>query len=491
MNESPFFHIVTLLCLSCISCSGEENFSFSIKADVVSEPSQEPRTYSSLPNTCSPTQVGQDPLTETGYVFAQDYVFAELLDIVYDPQEEVVWSVGQGGLMVFDVSEPTDPAFMATYSPLGWHERAYHLALDGSERMFISHRKHGWITYDIRNPWQASAGEFTTLSGASGLAYEEDVLFVATHTGTVYSYDVSLAFPEQLDVISGLGNPWRMSLYEDHLYVADNTQGLVVINRQSAEQLSVRNRVMGSGGLQDVVLHDDIAYGAAGGLGVDIFDVSSPDSPQWIGNIPTSYPAIELAVDNEVLWVASQQDVMAIDISNPYDPIIQNTEKTRQWAMAIDAQDGYAFVADWGYLSILELQPEVSGGDLHIASKQVYIDENDSMSIALRNFGTESIEVFGGTSSDPDVELEITSLEIEPQETHWLSIQKNTSQGSQICIASSDPDASQEYINVVGPQEHPIGSAAPDFSLTSLDGTLYRLQEMYGSYVVLVYFATW
>ena len=51
-------------------------------------------------------------------------------------------------------------------------------------------------------------------------------------------------------------------------------------------------------------------------------------------NIPTSYPAIELAVDNDVLWVASQQDVIAIDISNPYDPIIQNTEKTRQWAMA-------------------------------------------------------------------------------------------------------------------------------------------------------------
>ena len=159
--------------------------------------------------------------------------------------------------------------------------------------------------------------------------------------------------------------------------------------------------------------------------------------------------------------------------------------------MAIDARDGYAFTADWGYLSILELQDGISGGDLHIASKQVYIDENESISVALRNFGTETIDVFGGTSSNPNVALEITSLEIAPQETHWLSIQKNTSEGSQICIASSDPDSAQEYINVVGPQEHPIGSTAPDFSLTSLDGTLYRLQEMYGSYVVLVYFATW
>ena len=430
-------NVFTLVLISCLSCSGEENFSFSVSADVVSEEtqeaSQEPLTYSPLPNTCSPSQVDQDPLTETGYVFAQDYVFAELLDIVYDPQEELVWSVGQGGLMVFDVSNPADPAFMATYSPLGWHERAYHLALDGSERMFITHRKHGWISYDIRNPLQASAGEFTSLSGASGMAYEDDVLFVATHTGSVYSYDVSLAFPEQLDVVSGLGNPWRMSLSGDYLYVADNTQGLVVIDRRSLEQLTVQNRTMGSGGLQDVVLNDDVAYGAAGGLGVDIFDVSNPQSPQWLGNIPTSYPAIELAVDNDVLWVASQQDVIAIDISNPYDPIIQNTEKTRQWAMAIDAQDGYAFVADWGYLSILELQSDVSGGDLHIASKQVYIDENESMSIALRNFGTEPIEIFGGTSSHPNVELESTSLEIEPQSVLRLPIRilrKNISMSS-------------------------------------------------------------
>ena len=44
------------------------------------------------------------------------------------------------------------------------------------------------------------------------------------------------------------------ALDDDYVYVADNTQGLVVINRQNPEQLAVRNRVLGSGGLQDVVL---------------------------------------------------------------------------------------------------------------------------------------------------------------------------------------------------------------------------------------------
>ena len=57
---------------------------------------------------------------------------------------------------------------------------------------------------------QASAGEFTTLSGASGLAYEDDVLFVVTHTGSIYSYDVSLSFPEQLRCSVGT---WKSVAY--------------------------------------------------------------------------------------------------------------------------------------------------------------------------------------------------------------------------------------------------------------------------------------
>ena len=478
-----------------LSCIGEENYSYSLTTDLIPEEShdrsEESLVFVPLPNTCSLGAVGEDPLTEIGHLFVQDYVFAELLDITYDPEEELLWSVGQGGLMVFDVSDPTTPEFMTSYSPLGWHERAYHLVLDSSERIFLTHRNHGWLSYDIRNPLQASAGEFTELVGASGMAFTQDILYVATHFGSVYSYDVSGVFPQLLDVASGLGNPWRMTLGEDFLYVADNTQGLVVIDSLSPNTLSIEAQVLGSGGLQDVVWTEEFVYGAAGGLGIDIFDVSIPEDPKWIGNIPTSYPAIELALDNTVLWVATQQDVIAIDISNPYAPQTVNTEQTRQWAMAIDAQEGFSFVADWGYLSILDLQNNISGGDLHLSTTQLYIEENDSVNIAIRNVGTDSIQLHGGTSSNPNITMEVSSLEVEVGDTQWLSVRKDTSEGSRICLSSSDPDVPQEYIHVVGPEEYPIGSRAPSFELTALDGTLYRLQELVGSYVVLVYFATW
>ena len=229
--------------------------------------------------------------------------------------------------MSLDVSDRSEPAFMATYSPLGWHERAYHLALDGSERMFISHRKHGWITYDIRNPWQASAGEFTTLSGASGLAYEDDVLFVATHTD-LSTLTMSLLLFRNSSTSSGWGIRGGC-LFMKTIYTSLITHKVLLsLIGNPLSNFQCVTELWGAEAYKmwffmmtlPTVLQED--------WGVDVFDVSSPDSPQWIGNIPTSYPAIELAVDNEVLWVASQQDVIAIDISNPYDPIIQNTEKT-------------------------------------------------------------------------------------------------------------------------------------------------------------------
>jgi hypothetical protein len=475
-----------------VSCIGQETFQFSFPFDVWSEKGQEVEdiSFDSFTESCALGSQGNDPLTEVGSVFAQSSVFAELLDIAYDPLEEVIWGVGQGGVMLFDASDLSAPAFLRAYSPIGWHERAYHL-VHTSDRLFVSHRNNGWTSYDIRDPLQANTEEFVTLLGAAGMEYESDILYVANRFGTVHIYDVSGIVPIEIQEVEGLANPWRMALSEEALYVADTTQGLVVLDISVPSETQKTTDVFGSGGLQDVVVGDGFLYAAAGGLGVDIFDILNPLVPEWIGNIPTSYPALTLAIDGQTLWVASQQDVIAIDVSDAENPIVHNTEKTRQWAMAVDAYGGYSFVADWGYVSILSLDKDVSGGDLHLASTQVFVGEGETELIALKNFGTESIDIHGGTSSHEDISMQISSVRIEPDETEWLSIRRETSAGGRLCLSSSDPDDPQQYIDIVGPEEYPIGTEAPDFTLQSLDGEIYHLQELYGSYVVLVYFATW
>ena len=432
-----------------------------------------------------------DPLYMVGTEFAQDYVFAEIIDLSYDENEEVVWAVGQGGLMLFDVSIPESPAFLRAYSPMGWHDRAYHLHQQDSEKLFISHRDHGFVAYNTQNPMEAQIGMMTNLRGAAGLLTHDEYLFVCDLFGALHVYNTTDAEPEPLFELTGLGSPWRMARQDEILFVADNQQGLIVVDIEVPAQPLVIDRLEGSGGIQDVALSEQYLYTAAGGLGIDIFDISAPENPIWIGNVPTSYSALEVVVDGDILWAVSHQDLMAFDISNGAQPQMINTEKTTQWAMAVDAHGGHAFVGDWGYLSIFSVSEGVRGGDLHVASSQVYVGQDEETEVVLRNVGNDTVVIYNGSVSRTGLEGSISKSHLDVGEEAVLSIRQNDGDGGRLCIASSDDDTPLQYIDIVGAQDSPLGLPAPEFSLPTLDGETFNLSEWSGSYVVMVYFATW
>jgi len=479
-----------------LGCSTEHVYDISIQTDLYqneeTETTEETGTesFESLPENCSVQYQDNDPVQKVGSVFVQDHLFAELLNLSYDPVRELVWGVGQGGIMLFDVSNPAQPEYRTAYSPQGWHERVYQLQLS-TDRLYVTHRNNGILYYDISDPENAQAKSIFQMEGASGMTLDGDYMYVTSLKGTLHVFDVSgNEFVESTE-ISGFDSPWRIVHNDEALYVADNSYGLVVVNKADPLNPNISTTIEGSGGAQDVVIQENYLYIATGGLGVDIYDISAPLSPTFLRNVPTSYSALELAVDEDTLWVASQQDLIAIDIQNPENAFVHNTEETTQWAMAVDAHDGKVFVADWGYLSIFERDEAIDAGDLHLASTQVFIPDDSPAIVALRNYGNKELTVFGGNANSADISLQISSQTIPPGETVQLAIEQNGGEGGQICIASSDPDTSTQYIDIVGPEQYPIGSTAPDFSLTSLEGDVYRLNDYYGQYVVLVYFATW
>ena len=86
----------------------------------------------------------------------------------------------------------------------------------------------------------------------------------------------------------------------------------------------------------------------------------------------------------------------------------------------------------------------------------------------------KKLTIFGGTSNN-HISVQISSLTIPPAESTAV-IEQADSENGQIGIASSDPDTPTQYIDIVGPEQF-LGTTAPDFSLSSLDGSVYHLND--------------
>ena len=95
---------------SCIINSNSQTQD-TAKADSGEPETDSPLTWQTLAEGCVATTDGIDPISETSALFVQDYVFAEIIDIEVDVNHDALWAVGEGGLMAFDLSEPTSPTY--------------------------------------------------------------------------------------------------------------------------------------------------------------------------------------------------------------------------------------------------------------------------------------------------------------------------------------------------------------------------------------------
>jgi hypothetical protein len=70
----------------------------------------------------------------------------------------------------------------------------------------------------------------------------------------------------------------------------------------------------------------------------------------------------------------------------------------------------------------------------------------------------------------------------------------STAGNGTVCLRTDDPSVPTIEVTIQRSDSSlsiPLGSSAPDFELTTLDGESLRLSEQLGHPVLLVYFATW
>lgn len=418
----------------------------------------------------------------------------ELLDVAIDGDR--FWGVGQGGLMSFDLTGSA-PELDGVYPEMGG--RYYRLLLidHTTPLVYVTHRDQGLVVVDRSDPSNLRPVHSLTLDGLGGLAMHNDRVYGTKHDGSIVVFDASIPDePTLLSTITAPGHPWNVVATSDALYTADNTEGLGVFDGSDADEPRYERHIdLGSGAL-DLALHEDTLFVAAGSAGLILLETSNPLEPTEIARLHTGSPVIDVSVSASTAWIVDHEAVWAIDVSDTENPTVIGRMETPRFAMTVAADGDDAWVGDWTAVGGYRAHPDRVRSTMvaHPDTVRLAPDTNEA-SLRLVNLGPMDGQILAWDASEPAAEVTVANTPTPSGEGSDITIEwPEDSDFGQICIQTDDPTTPAVEVTIQRVDNElsvPLGTAAPDFELTSLDGETVRLSEQLGHPVLLVYFATW
>ncbi len=148
-----------------------------------------------------PEDIGENPLSLVSTLVIRDepdtnFGQVHLVDIEYDESREVAYGAGTGGF--FAVEESGGAVSLLGYlkgNGGGGGGGTLHkmTVLTGTNMVAVTNRDRGLQVLRVDEPSQITRGYREEASDMSGLAYQDGLLYVLKHTGSVLVYDTECA----------------------------------------------------------------------------------------------------------------------------------------------------------------------------------------------------------------------------------------------------------------------------------------------------------
>ncbi len=285
---------------------------------------------------------------------------------------------GSSGLRIIDVFNPSSPTLMGTCDTPG---EAADVAVSGSYA-YVADRSSGLQIIDFSNPYAPTiVGSYDTPNDAEGVAVSGNYAYVA---------DVS---------------------YTDFL--------VIDISDPSSPSLAGSFDI-DPGAARDIVIRDDYAFVAARN-GLRIIDISNPTSPNLTGSCDTPGWANGLAISGNYAYMADHEDgLQIIDISDLSSPTLVGGHDTPHLAWNVAVSGNYAFVADYrSGLQVIDVStpssPTQAGsydtpGDINgIAVSGIYAFVTDwTNGLNVLNIANPAAPALVGNCSTPGHSIDLT-----------------------------------------------------------------------------------
>ncbi len=195
----------------------------------------------------------------------------------FDQYENYIYSRQSSGFYIHDISDPSNPRYIdhieyivAPYS----RDYAAGLAVT-NEHLFVTSTRYGLLTYSLENP--------------------ED--------------------PELIDITEFEDTPFRVVAKVDYLYWRTSGSLSVILvedpeNPQQVNSFEIEGSYYGS-----LFIKNNILFIAEGAAGLSLYTLEDPARPELIGYYDTPGSAGDLAVQDNLLYVADHYSFGIYDIS--------------------------------------------------------------------------------------------------------------------------------------------------------------------------------
>ena len=269
-------------------------------------------------------------------------------------RDGVAWLTGGFGLIAADISDPAAPTQIGSFGTGG--ETTYEIAFIDDTAFLPG--LDGLRTLDVSDP--AAIDELALVPASQALSTASEpstsTAYYAERFKGLFELDVTdPADPVQESEVRTAGFAHKMAFDGDLLYVTDLAGGLRIIDTSGEEAVEIA-RADTPPNTQFVDIEGDFAYVADadfGGTGLTIIDVSDPADPQTVGSFLSANQAFGLDVvtdgDAVTVYLANGfSGVVALDASDPASITELGGFPFGANAFDVAVRDDVAYVASFG-----------------------------------------------------------------------------------------------------------------------------------------------
>jgi len=351
-----------------------------------------------------------DATTPANPVMLSDWYFAGEKGISVDVSDHVVAATdATGRLKVFDISDPQNPTLANELTGFGINADVAFQKRGGTRYCFVA-GSSGLRVVNIDNPFRPEVIDELNLAGdPRSLSFFGDSLVVLSDNFGIQVVDAS--DPSNLSLIGSkaidLNRMYNVTTNGEIAVVVTREDGFLVYDLSdptapdSLTQLTIPISGDNVYVFKDGILNGDLLYlaveisGNPAGTaeGINVFDLSTPTSPQYVGDDADVYETFSDMhyADGKVYatqWSSNSKGVHIIDVSNPANPhsightlawdfsrfaaveqdrVYTAMGHTGAWVHTFNETDGFAFYYG-GYFALNSWAVLAQNGIVHIAS---------------------------------------------------------------------------------------------------------------------------